>query len=764
MASNEQSDKLNRRNNNGSNNSIFSPDHIAYEPPSVSESPGDTPSVSQQNPVGKRVKRDRSAAGEELKIGGSDYFNNYELSWLQFNWRVLDEAKDQRNPLLERAKFVGIFCSNLDEFFQKRVGGLKRQIMAGVNETSVDGMTPGDQIIAIQEEVTQMISEYRGCFFQELVPGLEAEGIHIKSYTDLTSAQKKNIDDYFENQVYPILTPLIVDQSHPFPLISNKSLNFAVELLDPVTNDEIFARVKIPPNRPRWLIAERDESQWILVSIDEVIRHHLDRLFPGAKIISANIFRVTRSADIERHEEEADDLLEMIEEELSERRFAEIVRLEIEDSMPEHIVNLLLSRMNIHKMEVFTMSGLIGLADAVELYSVSGFDHLKYQRWVPTLHPVFRHGIDDDLPSLFDTIKQGDFLVHHPYHSFETSVQRFIQEAADDPNVLAIKQTLYRTSSDSPIMHSLMKAVEMGKQVAVLVELKARFDEERNIEWAQKLEKAGVHVAYGLAGLKIHTKVTVVVRQEGDRLRKYVHLGTGNYHPHTAQLYEDIGLFTCDEQITADSSALFNFLTGFAPEQTYSRLLVAPNFMRKNFDELIDFEIGQAKEGRDSRIIAKMNSLEDPHIIQKLYEASEVGVPIDLIVRGVCRLKPGIEGLSSNIRVHSIIGRFLEHSRIWYFRHNNDDRYYIGSADWMHRNLDNRVEAVVPIENSKLKQYLQFILSIYLRDNRQRSILQPDGSYKRAEHQQHQETNIIATQNILMNHAYSGDNPLPTSQ
>lgn len=745
--------------------SLYCPDHSSYDPAErniSAERVYSEESGSEQKNNESHIKQRAASSKEKLKISWSDYFNNYELSWLQFNWRVFEEARNSLNPLLERVKFIGIMCRNLDEFFQKRVGGLKRQVLSGVNEPSIDGRTPKEQLTEIRQEVEKMITEYRSCFFDDLVPALEQEGLKFKAYTELSSKQKSVVDEYFEKQLYPILTPLIVDQSHPFPLISNKSLNFAVELYDPVTEEKLFARIKIPPNRPRWLLAEQKSDQSVFVSIDEVIRHHLERIFPGAEIISSHIFRVTRSADIERNEEEADDLLELIEEEISERRFAEIVRLEIEESMPDHVLQLLLERMEVNQPEIFLMKGEIGLSDAVQLYSVDGFDHLNFKQWLPSLHPAFRQDLDDDLPSVFDTIKQGDFLVHHPYQSFETSVQRFIQEAADDPDVLAIKQTMYRTSKDSPIMHSLMKAVETGKQVAVLVELKARFDEERNIEWAHKLEKAGVHVAYGLPGLKIHSKVTVVVRQEGDQLCNYVHLGTGNYHPDTAQLYEDIGLFTCENQIGADATELFNFLTGFAPDQTYSQLLVAPKFMRRELNKMIDFEIEQAKAGKESRIIAKMNSLEDPLIIQKLYEASRAGVMVDLIVRGVCRLKPGVEGMSSNIRVHSIIGRFLEHSRIWYFRHAEEDLYYIGSADWMRRNLDKRVESVVPIANPKLKQYLQFVINLYMRDNQQRWVLKSTGNYEKVRPSSNEP--VIATHDVLMNHTDSGENPVPLSK
>jgi polyphosphate kinase len=435
------------------------------------------------------------------------------------------------------------------------------------------------------------------------------------------------------------------------------------------------------------------------------------------------------------------------------------VCLEIDKNMPLDVKKYLYSHLHVRQTEVFEMEGPIGLADATQLYNLEGFQHLKLETWVPTLHPVFRHPIDEETPSVFQVIKKGDFIVHHPYHSFESSTQRFVEEAARDPNVLAIKQTLYRTSRDSPLMHALIRAAEADKQVAILLELKARFDEERNISWAQRLEKAGVHVSYGIAGLKIHTKLTIVVREEEDGLRRYVHIGTGNYHPDTAQLYEDLGYFTCREDIASDVSDMFNVLTGYAPNQTFRKTLVAPKHLRNNIMELIQTEINEAMKGQKARIIAKMNSLEDPLIIQKLYEASQAGVSIDMIVRGVCRLIPQKEGLSENIRVHSIIGRFLEHSRIYYFHNRGNDLYYIGSADWMHRNLDARVEVLAPIEHPRLKQYLQFMLNIYLRDNQQRWIMKPNGTYKKAERNKGEKK--VGTHNYLMAHTKSHAEPVP---
>ena len=697
----------------------------------------------------------------DLKIFGKEYFINYELSWLKFNWRVLYEAQNPGNTLLERVKFIGIVCSNLDEFYQKRVGGLKRQYHAGVRELSIDGLTPKEQLNTIRKDIGKMIRAYRDCFFNDLLPALQNEGIKILNYKELSTELKEKADDYFSTQLYPIITPLAVDEAHPFPFISNKSRSLAVKLKEKNSNKHHFARVKIPANRPRWITLQKDKNGVILLSTSDLIKQKISSLFPGMDIISAHIFRVTRNADIERNEEEADDLLELIEDELRERRFAEIVRLEIDKEMPDDVKNFLFTQLNIKKHDVFEMDGPLGLADATQLYDIEGYDHLKNTPWTPTLHPVFKHELDEELPDIFNAIRDGDFIVHHPYQSFETSTQRFVEEAAKDPKVLAIKQTLYRTSSDSPVMHALVRAAEADKQVAVLVELKARFDEERNISWAQKLEKAGAHVSYGIAGLKIHTKLTIVVREEDEGLRRYLHIGTGNYHPDTAQLYEDLGYFTCREDLASDVTDIFNLLTGYAPDQSYGKMLVAPKHMRNRITELINGEIKAAKNGKEAHIIGKMNNLEDPLIIQKLYEASEAGVKIDLIVRSVCRLIPQKEGLSENIHVHAIIGRFLEHSRCYYFHAGGEEKYFIGSADWMHRNLDARVEVLAPIENNILKEYLKFYLSLYIKDNQQRWILKPNGKYKKVKPKK--EETELSIHRFLMNHVKTGNPPTPCS-
>lgn len=740
--------------------SSLSPDEITFDDSALPKSKFAKKLANpKKNEILKQKGMHKDLRSSDLKIFGSEYFFNYELSWLKFNERVLAEAQNEKNKLLERVKFLSIVCSNLDEFFQKRVGGLKRQLLAEVKELSVDGMTPSDQLKAVRHEVQNMIESYRGCFFEDLRPKLANKGIEIKSYKDLNDYQQSVSDRYFQKQVYPIVTPLAVDESHPFPFISNKSLSFAIELVNPRTKEKSFARLKIPANRNRFVEVHRKGNKVIFVPIEDIIREKMGQFFPGMKVLSAHMFRVTRNASVDRNEEEAEDLLETIEDELRERKFAEIVRLEIDAEMPKHLKKYLIKNLNISWNDVYEMKGTIGLADVMEISKLNGFNRLKERNWTPVLHPALKHNPEDEIPSIFEVIKRGDFMVHHPYHSFELSTQRFIEEAARDPKVLAIKQTLYRTSKDSPLMHSLMSAAEEGKQVAVLVEIKARFDEERNINWAQKLENYGVHVAYGIPGLKIHTKLTMVVREESDGLRTYCHIGTGNYHPDTAQLYEDLALFTCDEVLCSDVTDVFNLLTGYAPDQTFEKLLVAPNHMRKQMNELIEFEVNEAKEGRPARIIAKMNSLEDPVIIQKLYEASNIGVSIDLIVRGVCRLIPGVKGMSENITVHSIIGRYLEHSRVYYFNHRGEHKYFIGSADWMHRNLDARVEAIAPIENEKLKKYLQFVLNIYFNDNKQRWILKADGSYDRAIKEKGKSK--LSAHDFLMNHMKDSEEPIP---
>ncbi|CAN5657464.1 polyphosphate kinase 1 [soil metagenome] len=662
---------------------------------------------------------------EELSTSPQVY--NSELNWLDFNWRVFHEALDSRTPLLERLKFLAITASNLDEFFRKRVGGLKRQKAAGIANLTLRGWTPDVQLQLIARAVRPMVEAQSRCLQEDILPALAEYDVRIFNYTDLDTEQQKRLQRYYETEVYPILTPLAVDPGHPFPFISDMSLSLGVLLHDPITGESQFARVKVPANRPRWVPLENPQH---FVPLEQIMIHHLDTLFQGMDLIAAYPFRVTRNADIARNEEEAEDLLELISEELRERRFAPVVRLEVAASMPEHILTMLRDEMELDVTDVYPVDGLLRLTDLFPLADMN-LPHLKYEPWTPVT-PVRLLGIDSSSrpTEIFSLIRQGDLLVHHPYHSFAASTQNFIETAARDPQVLAIKQTLYRTSADSPIVRALIQAAEQGKQVAVLVEVKARFDEAQNIEWARLLEDAGCHVAYGLVGLKTHSKLSLVIREEEDGLRAYFHIGTGNYNPKTAGLYTDLGFFSCDPAIAADLMDLFNYLTGYSRQDVYRKLLVAPVTMRQSFLDMIDVEIAHAIAGRPARIIAKMNGLEDPVLVRKLYEASQAGVSIDLNIRGVCRLRPGLPGISENIRVLSIIGRFLEHSRIFYFANNGNPRYFIGSADWMRRNLTNRVEAIVPIEDPHLREQLDLILQTSLNDYRQGWAMLPDGRYR----------------------------------
>lgn len=656
---------------------------------------------------------------------------NRELGWLDFNWRVLYQAMDPRNPLLERVRFVAISASNLDEFIQKRVGGLKRQEAAGVDDLSPDGRTPGNQIKLVQQHSHKMLKEISKVWNEQLRPALENEAsIKISSYEDLDPQQKKQLDKYFIDHIYPMLTPLAVDPGHPFPFISNLSLSMAVKLKRPKEDDYHFARVKIPANQPRWIPIETESYAFQYVPLEEVVKHNAQRLFPGMEIVSTCLFRITRNADVRRNEEEAEDLLSLISEELRERRFAEVVRMEIEADADTEILELLNDELHLDEDDTIYIEGLLDLTACFDIAN-KNIPHLRYDKWHPIIpKPLYHESkTDEDRISIFDIIKKGDLLVHHPYESFSASVRRLIEEAADDPKVVAIKQTLYRTSDDSPIVKALIRAAEKGKQVAVLVEVKARFDEASNIEWGKKLENAGVHVAYGLVGLKTHAKVALIIRQENNRHVTYCHLGTGNYHIHTAEIYTDLGLLTNDEDLGYDVINLFHFLTGYAPEQKFRKLIVAPHNMRQTLDNLINKEIELAKEGKEGRIIAKMNALDDVDVIKKLYTASRAGVKIDLIVRGHSLLRPQLEGYSDNINIISIIGRFLEHDRIYYFGNAGDPQIYIGSADWRYRNLNERVEAIVPITLPALKKRIISILNKALRDNYLAWEMHSDGTY-----------------------------------
>lgn len=662
---------------------------------------------------------------DELSVSEQVY--NRELNWLDFCWRVFHEGLDPRTPLLERVRFLAITSTILDEFFLKRVGGLKRQQAAGIANLNLQGWRPDFKLQLIAKAVRPLVEAQSKCLLEDILPALAEHDIKIIDYVDLDARQRKRLQQYYQSEVYPILTPLAVDPGHPFPFISNLSLSLGVMLYDNVSGETRFARVKVPGNRPRWVPLEHPQH---FVPLEQIITHNLNTLFRGLEIVAVHPFRLTRNADVDRNEEEADDLVELISEELRERRFAPAVRLEVGESISEAMLAILRSELEVDNTDIYHVHGFLGLDNLTALADLN-LPHLKYEPWTPQV-PVRFAGIDSKTrPSeIFTLVRQGDLMVHHPYYSFAATTQQFIESAARDPQVLAIKQTIYRTSSDSPVVGALIQAAERGKQVAVLVEVKARFDEERNIEWVRVLEEAGCHVAYGLVGLKTHSKLSLVIRQEDDGLRAYVHIGTGNYNPKTASFYTDLGIFSCEPNLTADVMDLFNFLTGYSRQTEYRRLLVAPVNMRQQFIDLIDNEIAHAVAGHPARVIAKMNALEDPPIVRKLYEASQAGVKIDLIVRGNCRIRPGLPGISENIRVISIIGRFLEHARIYYFANNGDPRYYIGSADWMQRNLSSRVEAITPITDPRLREQLEMILQLSLNDHRQAWEMLPDGRYR----------------------------------
>jgi len=658
-------------------------------------------------------------------------FFNRELSWLDFNARVLREAFDERNPLLERLKFVGIFSANLDEFYMVRVAGLRRQVAAGVTQTPPDGLTPQEQLDAIHRRVAGLLAMQRRCLEEQLLPALAEKDVRLLKMSELSPAEWGVMDAFFESQVFPILTPLAVDPGHPFPYISNLSLSLAVEIRDPVQDTVHFARVKVPRSLPRWVPVGRPNH---FVPLEQVIGTNLGALFSGMDVLGWYPFRITRYSDIDLADvEEPEDLLATIEEQVFQRRFGEVVRLDVRNDMPAHLRTLLLEELHDEEMpevgpltdrDVQETGELLDLADLLSLASLE-IPELRDPGFVPCTPTALR----DPTRSMFDVIRERDLLVHYPFDSFAATCERFLATAATDEHVLAIKMTLYRTSGDTAIVRALTEAAQRGKQVAVLVELKARFDEANNITWARTLESYGVHVTYGLPQLKTHTKTALVVRREPDGIRRYVHIGTGNYNSRTARVYTDIGFFTCSPSIGADVSDLFNSLTGFSRQVFYRKLLVAPANMRQRFMELIDRESAHAAAGRPARIIAKMNSLVDADAITALYRASQAGVEIDLIVRGICCLRPGVPGVSDRIRVISIVGRFLEHSRMWHFANDGAGEYFIGSADWMPRNFDRRVEACTPVEDPPLHERLRSLLATYLADNRQAWELQPDGQW-----------------------------------
>jgi polyphosphate kinase len=659
----------------------------------------------------------------------SDYLNR-ELSWLAFNARVLNEARDTRTPLLERVRFLSIFTGNLDEFFMVRIAGLRRQIAAGVVQPSPDGLTPQQQVEALRGEVRRQTALQRQCL-AELLVALAEHGVRLVGVDELTPPEWGAMDEYFESQIFPVLTPLAVDPGHPFPYISNLSLSLAAEIRDPERNAVHFARVKVPKSLPRWVPVFGRANHF--VPLEQVIGTNLGALFPGMEVMAWYPFRITRYSDLELPIEEPEDLLASIEEQVFERRFGEVVRLEVRDDMPEHLRSLLLeelrddeaSALALTERDVQEAGDLLDLADLASLHALD-LPALKDPPFTPVVPAPLR------IPgrTIFEMIREGDVLLHHPFDSFTASVERFIEEAATDDQVLAIKVTLYRTSGDTTLVDALTAAAQRGKQVAVIVELKARFDEANNIVWARQLEGAGVHVAFGSATLKTHAKTALVVRRELDGIRRYIHLGSGNYNSRTARQYTDVGLLTCSPSIGADVSDLFNSLTGYSRQRLYRKLLVAPLNLRDRFIELIAREAENARNGRPARIIGKMNALVDPETIDALYDASRAGVEIDLIVRGICCLRPRLPGLSDRIRVISIVGRFLEHSRCWYFANGGAGDYYLGSADWMPRNFDRRVEAVAPIEDPSLHECVRRLLETYLRDNRQAWELDGQGEWR----------------------------------
>jgi polyphosphate kinase len=660
----------------------------------------------------------------------SEYLFNREISLIEFFSRVLEEALDQTQPLLERLKFLAIFSSNLDEFFMIRVSSLKEK---WGDRVSADGKTAPEQLAEIRSRLLELIKTQMDCLREEILPQLSEKEIIITSYNSLTDGEREKLNEYFRTKIYPILTPQAVDPSHPFPYISGGSLNLGltvkprldrrVERALQNIGNEFFVRIKIPPFVSRFVPIEGHPSKFVL--IEDLIAANVKALVPDGDPEACHLFRITRDADIELRESEAEDLLQSMEENLKQRRFGEVARLEVSRTMPSEMVNYLTKSLNICSDDIYTIDGPIDVGAFMALYKLDRPD-LK-----DAPLNVARPQIFNTDESIFDIIKRGDVLLHHPYMPYSI-VTDFIKEAAEDPDVLAIKMCLYRTGADSPIPPLLIEASERGKQVTVLVELKARFDEENNIEWAKKLERAGVHVVYGLLGLKTHCKTTLIVRREGDELRRYVHLATGNYNPQTSAVYTDLGLLTVDDEIGADSTELFNYLTAYSQNQGYRKLLVAPTNLRHRMIELIKRETENARKGHPARIIAKLNRLADTRIIRALYEASQAGVQIDLIIRGICMLRPGVPGLSENIRVRSIVGRLLEHSRVYYFANGGEEEIYLGSSDWMPRNLDRRVEVVSPVEDPKLKQYLKDeFLSAYLRDNVKARELQPDGSYRR---------------------------------
>jgi len=672
---------------------------------------------------------------ENLDLSAPKLFINREISLLEFQRRVLEEALDESNPLLERVKFLAIVGSNLDEFFMVRVSGLRKQVEAGVIDLPADGMAPSEQLAAIRKLAWQIMSQARDCLTNDLLPQLNKAGIHILDYQALDERQKHAADQYFDEVIFPVLTPLAFDPGHPFPHISNLSLNLAV-VIQAEDTSERFARIKVPDTLPRLLPLRRSSSglrkdgsvprHHYFVWLEQVIAENLEKLFPGMEIADAHPFRVTRDADMVIQELEAEDLLETMEQSVRQRRFGSVVRVTVNDSMPMRIRDILIENLEVDRHDIYSLNGPLGISDLMELHTLDRHD-LKYPPLKQSTPAALRSEARDE--NLFGIIQREDILFHHPYDSFMPIVD-FLSQAARDPDVLAIKQTLYRVGRNSPVVKALLEARQNGKQVAVLVELKARFDEESNIKWTHMLEGEGGHVIYGLLGLKTHSKVALVVRKEGEHIRRYIHLATGNYNAITAQIYEDIGMITIDDEIGADATDLFNYLTGYSAKREYRKLLVAPINLRKGMEALIHQEIQLQRQGEEGHLIFKMNSLVDPPIIRLLYQASQAGVKIDLIVRGMCCLRPGVPGVSENIKVFSVVGRFLEHSRIYYFRNGGNEQIYLGSADLMPRNINSRVEVLFPVQDQRFIHYLRDdVLATYLISNVKTRLLNPDGSY-----------------------------------
>jgi len=684
---------------------------------------------------------------------------NRELTMLEFQRRVLDEALDERNPLLERLKFLAIFGSNMDEFFMVRVSGIRKQVEARIMEVFADGLTPPEVLAAARKISLELYGTALQFFNKKLIPKLDKVGVHLLDYHKLTKPQLDKVNAYFNEVIYPVLTPLALDPGHPFPHISNLSLNLAIVIKDKKGHEK-FARLKVPDTLPRFVGIKRSSGgvrkdgtiphHHYFVWLEQVIMANLAPLFPGLEVVAAHPFRIIRDADVEIQEIEADDLLETMQQSIRKRKFGSVVQVEVYESMPENIRQLLIDNLEIRQNDVYVSPAPLGLSSLWQVYGNVERHDLKFPVYHPVVPKVFENALETG--SIFEAIRRGNILLHQPYDSFNPIVD-FLKAAARDPNVLAIKQTLYRVGQNAPVVEALLEASERGKQVAVLVELKARFDEESNIGWAKMLEEAGVHVVYGLMGLKTHCKVTMVIRKEGEGIRRYLHLGTGNYNSVTARIYEDLGIFTCDEAMGADVTDLFNYLTGYSTKQHFKKLLVAPVNLRAELEKLVRREIEHAKAGRHAYLIFKVNSVVDPMFINLLYEASQAGVKVDLLARGMCCLRPGIKGISDNIKVISIVGRYLEHSRVFYFHNNGKEEIYMGSADLMRRNQDHRVEVVFPVENPDHINYLRHgMLATYLSDNMRARVMKSDGTYVRL--QPSSDGKEVDVQEWLMKHNY----------